>query len=94
MKRTVIVAALVLVLALMGAPAFAQMGEGSVLPAQEDTEVMPTGTSRSSSAYQAGSGPVLADTGLGLGDGTLLAAGLLALGGMALVAGRRRSTRG
>lgn len=93
MKRMVILGALVLILAMVGGPAFAQMGEGSVLPAQGETEVLPTGTSRSSGSSQAATGQVLADTGLGLGAGAALAAGLFAVGATALVAGRRRATR-
>lgn len=96
MKRMVVIGVLVLILALIGGPAFAaQLGEGSVLPAQEDTEALPTSTSRSARASQSSMavGPVLADTGLGLGDGALLVGGLFAAGGLALVTGRRRAAR-
>lgn len=96
MKRIVTIGALVLLLAIIGGPAFAQVGAGSVLPEQQETEVLPTSTQRSSGGSSSGaavSASALADTGLGVADGTLLAGGLLAAGAAALVLGRRRTTR-
>lgn len=92
MKRFAVIGALVLLLALVGGPAFAQVGEGSVLPDQGPAQVLPASASRPAASVTQPA-PALADTGIELSNGMLLATGLFVVGGVALTAGRRRVTR-
>jgi LPXTG-motif cell wall-anchored protein len=86
MKRIAVVGALMFVLMILAVPAFAQVGGGSVLPPQSQTQTLPARVVSSTDTRA----PALADTGLSVTNGALLGVGLLAVGGVALVASRRR----
>lgn len=96
MKRIAVIGVLILILATFAGPAFAQTDEGSALPPPGSSQVLPGSTqvlpqAQSQSAAQQGG--ALADTGLGLTNGAVLAIALLAVGASTLAAGRRRATR-
>lgn len=96
MTRIAVIGALILVLAMLGGPAFAQVGEGSVLPEQREAEVLPVSArppSGKAGSVAQPTAPVLADTGMELTNGLFLGGTMLLVGGAALMVGRRRSAR-
>jgi len=105
MRRSGVIGALVLIVAMVGGPAFAQstLPEGSTLPEQQQTQTLPSSGGQASSSGSASSGsassgsgaaqassPGLADTGMQVSTGAALGFGLLAAGAGALVLARRR----
>lgn len=95
MRRIGVIGALVLILAMVGGPAFAQVDPsgGSVLPPdQARSQPLPPVSSGSSSVAQATASPALADTGIPVATGLVIGAGLVVAGGGALVLTRRRAT--
>lgn len=98
MRRSGVIGALVLILAMVGGPAFAQVDPagGSALPGQSQSQPLPpagrSGSSSASTAAQVSSAPVLAETGIPVSTGAALGFGLLVVGGGALTLGRRRTS--
>jgi len=92
MKRTAVIGALILMLALFAAPASAQT-EGSVLPAPDQAQIIPVTPVQSRVGQAAVTAEVLADTGLDAEVMGLLGGGLVAIGALALLSGRRRVVR-
>ena len=99
MRRSGVIGALVLILTMVGGPAFAQVDPagGSALPNQPQSQqpLPPAGRSASSpmsTAAQVSPSPALADTGIQVSTGAALGFGLVVAGGGALLLTRRRAT--
>lgn len=94
MKRSVVVGALIVILASIAGPAFAQADQGSVLPPPTQTQVLPAASRPGgAAAVTQQQGAALADTGFELTNGVLLAAVLLGIGASVLAVTRRRAAR-
>lgn len=94
MRRIGVIGALVLILAILGGPALAQVDPsgGSALPppGQANSQPLPPAGSSSGSTVSQTAAPALADTGIPVSTGVVLGVGLVAAGGAALVLARRR----
>lgn len=95
MRRIGVIGALVLILAILGGPALAQVDPsgGSALPppGQANSQPLPpAGSSSGGTVSRTVASPALADTGIPVSTGVVLGVGLVAAGGGALVLARRR----
>lgn len=88
MRRVAVIGVLVLVLATLAGPAFADGGDGSVLPGPGHEQPLPAPGRHVTPAQP----PALADTGFEVTETAALGLGLLALGGATVLISRRRAS--